>query len=631
MKGRLWPVAALLLTSVTTAAHQKRDVRTAPAGTAEISGVVWSSETPRQPVRRVVVSISGTTLPDVRSVITDDSGRFSIGRLPAGTFSVTARKATWLDAKYGAEKPGRPGSPLVLTAGQHRTIDITLFKSGVIAGTLRTPAGEPLAGVTVAAADVRGPWQSALFDSKVFTTDDRGAYRIYGLMPGEYVVLAAPRYSGIDQLETMSVGDMEAILGDLGRRQNQAATAGAMARGVMLSSASTPVAFAPIYFPGTAHYSDAARIRVAAGEERDGVSFEVNYVRVATIEGTIAGEIPKLDSAQLGVVLPGPRVPALSGTLGIIVKPPNDRGEFWIGNVPPGHYRIIARGRRGPADPSGTSTPPAQQGGGGGAPGTSGAARPSPSPRYTGDQLFAVADIDVRGQDVKGVLLSLQPGGTLGGKLVFDGSTAIPTNLGVIRVGLSQTTTSGAASSAGTVFGTALTNLEHVNPGPDGTFRIMGIGPAAYTLNVVLPIELRQTWRLRSAMVDGRDLLDESIEGPAVRLEGVTVTLTDRRTGLSGTLQSASGQPVAEYFIVVFSQDRRHWRAGARRSQSTRPDTNGRFLFADLPPGEYLLAALTDLDPSELQDPAFLDQAVQAAIKVSVVEGRTTVQDVRIR
>jgi hypothetical protein len=159
----------------------------------------------------------------------------------------------------------------------------------------------------------------------------------------------------------------------------------------------------------------------------------------------------------------------------------------------------------------------------------------------------------------------------------------------------------------------------------------MGIGPAAYVLNVMLPTELRQIWRLRSAMVEGRDLLDESIEGPTVRLEGVTVTLTDRRTELSGTLQSASGQPAAEYFIVVFSQDRRHWRAGARRSQSTRPDTNGRFRLTDLPPGEYFLAALTDLDPRELEDPDFLEQAAQAAIKVSVVEGRTTVQDIRIR
>jgi uncharacterized protein (DUF2141 family) len=619
MKGRLWPVAALLLTSVTSAAHQQRDVRVGPAGAAEISGVVWSNETPRQPVRRAIVSISGTALPDIRSVITDDSGRFSIGRLPAGTFTVTARKAAYLEARYGAEKPGRPGSPIVLAAGQNRTIDVTLFRGGVIAGTLRTPAGAPLAGVTVAAADIRGPWPNALFDGRVSTTDDRGAYRIYGLMPGEYVVLAAPKYSGIDQLETMSVGDMEAILGDLRRRLIQGA-----------GPPPAPVAFAPIYFPGTAHYNDAARIRLSAGEERDGVDFEVNYVHVATIEGRIAGEIPKLDSAQLGIVLPGPPVSALSGTMGLIVKPPNDRGEFSIGNVPPGQYRIIARGRRGPADPSGTSTPPARSGGGS-AGGTSAAARPSPSAPYTGDQLFAVVDVDIRGQDVKGLLLTLQPGGTLGGKLGFDGSAAIPNNIGVIRVGLNQTTTGRTAFSGGAVFGRALTNLEPVNPAPDGTFRIMGIGPASYVLNVMLPIELRQTWRLRSAIVDGRDLLDESIEGPAVRLDGVTVTLPDRRTGLSGTLHSASGQPVAEYFIIVFSQDRRYWRADARRSQSTRPDTNGRFEFIDLPYGEYFLAALTDLDANEWQDPAFLDQAVQGAIKVSLAEGRTTVQDVRIR
>jgi hypothetical protein len=429
----------------------------------------------------------------------------------------------------------------------------------------------------------------------------------------------------------MPVGDMESVLADLGRRENQAATPGLITRETRPSPAPAPVAFAPIYFPGTAHYSDAARIQLSPGEERNGVNFDVDYVRVATIEGTVIGEIPKLDSAQLGIIAPGPRVSALSGAAAIIVKPPNDRGEFSIGSVPPGQYRIIVRGRRGPADPAGTSSPPDRSGGGGSAGGNSGAAKPAPPTPYTGEQLFAVVDIDVRAQDVKGLLLTLQPGGTLAGKLMFDGSAAIPDNLGIIRVGLTQTATSGAVFSAGPGLGTALTNLAPVSPSPDGTFRIMGIGPAAYVLNVMLPTELRQIWRLRSAMVEGRDLLDESIEGPTVRLEGVTVTLTDRRTELSGTLQSASGQPAAEYFIVVFSQDRRHWRAGARRSQSTRPDTNGRFRLTDLPPGEYFLAALTDLDPRELEDPDFLEQAAQAAIKVSVVEGRTTVQDIRIR
>ena len=601
---RVLPIVTMLA-SATTLAHQQRDMRAVPAGTAEISGVVWTTDTPRQPLRRAVVTISGEALPDARSVISDDSGRFTIGRLPSGTFMVTARKAAYLEARYGAARPGRAGSPIVLTAGQRVTIDITMSKGGVIAGTLRTPSGAPLAGVPVVAADVRDVRPTALLETRVSTTDDRGAYRIYGLVPGEYVVVAAPRYDGTAQLDAMSTGDMAIVLANLGQRQNQTGIAGA--REMRPAPAAAPVVFAPVYFPGTAHYSDAARISLAPGEQRDGVSFEVNYVPVASIEGTIAGDVPNLASTQLSMILPGPRIAGLSGTIGITTRPPNDRGEFSFGNVPPGRYRIVVRARRGPA------TFERRVG-------------------YTGEQWFAVADVDVRGQDVKGIFLPLQPGGTLAGKVVFDGPTAVmPGKLDGIRVTLIQSGDSTLSFWGGAVFGSALSTMEPVNLVQDGTFRIIGIGPASYTLNVMLPQELRQTWRVRSAMVDGLDLLDSPIDGPAVNLAGVTVTLTNKPTELSGTLQSASGQPAAEYFIVVFSQDRRHWHAGARRSQSTRPATNGRFQFTDLPPGDYFLAALTDLDPNGWQDPSFLEQAVQAAIKLTVVEGQTTVQDVRIK
>jgi hypothetical protein len=246
--------------------------------------------------------------------------------------------------------------------------------------------------------------------------------------------------------------------------------------------------------------------------------------------------------------------------------------------------------------------------------------------------LFAVADADVRGQDVKGVVLQLQPGGTLAGKVTFDAAAAaIPQDLSAIRVGLSQIGPNTQGSVSGTLAGTSLSSMYPININPDGTFRIPGVGPAAYTLSVLLPAEYRPAWRLRSAMVDGRDLLDGVIEGPSINFNNVVVTLTDRRTELSGTLQSASGQPAVEYFIVAFSQDPRHWRVGSRRSQSTRPATNGRFVFTDLPAGEYFLAALTDLEIPAWQDASFLEQATRVAIKLTVSEGQKTVQDVRIR
>ncbi len=356
-----------------------------------------------------------------------------------------------------------------------------------------------------------------------------------------------------------------------------------------MESPTRPVSFAPIYFPGTPVYSEAGRILLQPGEERDGVNFEVSYVPVASIEGTITGDLTNLASTELSIVIPGPRLSQVPGLRGITSKPPNERGEFSYFNVPPGQYRVIARARL-PQSTSVVQTAAAGARAGGS---SSEVAVPGrfagPASPYTGEQLFAVADADVRGHDVKVVILHLQPGGTLAGKVAFDAAAAtIPQDFSTIRVGLNQIGSSNSSSVAGTLAGTSLSTMYPININPDGTFRIPGIGPAVYNLSVVLPTDLQKIWRLRSATVDGRDLLDDVIAGPSINLSGVAVTLTDRRTELTGTLQSASGQPAVEYFVIAFSQDPRHWRVGARRSLSTRPATNGRFAFTDLPPGEVL-------------------------------------------
>jgi len=102
----------------------------------------------------------------------------------------------------------------------------------------------------------------------------------------------------------------------------------------------------------------------------------------------------------------------------------------------------------------------------------------------------------------------------------------------------------------------------------------------------------------------------------------VVVTLTDARTELSGTLQTGESQPAMDYYMVAMSADRTMWRPRSRRVLSARPATDGRFVFAHLPAGEYLLIALTDLDPIELGDPAFLEQLAPAGVKVTRAEGR---------
>ena len=137
--------------------------------------------------------------------------------------------------------------------------------------------------------------------------------------------------------------------------------------------------------------------------------------------------------------------------------------------------------------------------------------------------------------------------------------------------------------------------------------------------------------RKTGVIVAGRDVLDFALEfGTAGDVTGAIATFTDQRTELAGTLQSAASIPAPDYFVVVLAADRAYWRLASRRVQFTRPSTDGRFTLRDLPAGDYLIAALTDLDPADLNDASFLERLVPAAAKVHLNDGEKKVQDLRL-
>ena len=49
-----------------------------------------------------------------------------------------------------------------------------------------------------------------------------------------------------------------------------------------------------------------------------------------------------------------------------------------------------------------------------------------------------------------------------------------------------------------------------------------------------------------------------------------------------------------------------------------------------VPAGEYYLAALTDLENGEWNDPTLLERLIPSSIKVTLRDGEVTTQDVRI-
>jgi hypothetical protein len=136
-------------------------------------------------------------------------------------------------------------------------------------------------------------------------------------------------------------------------------------------------------------------------------------------------------------------------------------------------------------------------------------------------------------------------------------------------------------------------------------------------------------WWLRSIVSGGRDLLDVPLDAQ-MDVSDVVVTFSDSHTELAGVLQTAPGQPAPGFVVVVFPEDPRLWRA-TRRVRQTRPATDGRFAFVDLPPGTYVIAAASDLPEDNWRTADVFEALAPSGVRVSLGEAEKKLQNLQIR
>ena len=239
-------------------------------GTSTISGRVVAADT-GQPLRRATVTAvpSRSAEPPRRgapferqrnlSARTDDEGRYSIAQVPAGDYTLNVRRSGYVDASFGQVTTRTP--PRRVTVADGVTVgplDFQLWRGGVITGRVMDDAGEPAERVTVRAMrQVRVGGQTRISGAaQADQTDDQGHYRLFGLPPGEYLVVAEP-------------GD---------RRGPVRAREGAV-QGVDMDIIAT-------YGPGTVNPIEAMRVQVQPGLEA-AMDVQLVAARVATVRGRV--------------------------------------------------------------------------------------------------------------------------------------------------------------------------------------------------------------------------------------------------------------------------------------------------------------------------------------------------------
>lgn len=638
---------------------------TSVVGTGAISGMVML-EGAGVPVRRARVTLTGVELRGGRSAITDDQGRFSFQALPAGRFTMTAAKAGFVDMTYGAKRPGRPGTPIQLEEGQKldKTV-ITMPRGSVITGIVVDENGEPAPGTQVRALRyVMRTGERSLQQTGQDQTDDRGYYRIYQLQPGEYVVSAVPRNLNLGDLRDSIATEVTSLMqqaqamgvggggggfragGGPGLGGLAALTSGPGAQQLMARAAELQqqlavteqeqgTAYAPVYFPGTTSPSSATTVTLGTGEERAGVDFQLQLVSTAKLDGIVANPDGTVPANTNVVLVASDRAGSISiPGLGSNSTRTNAAGQFSLRNVAPGQYSLQARANVFKTTDPNAAPAPAGPGRGGRGPG---------APGQISQVLWAAVDVTVGGQNQSGLSLTLQPGMTVSGRVEFRGSNAQPpADLTRVRVSLTSR-------------GPQLFEMGGVPPGEvdsSGRFTIAGVPPGRYVFSASAPgtgggavgqrgggrglpvgggTSSDGQWVLTSALVNGRDALDFPVDiGPNADINNATLTFTDRVQELTGTIQDANGRPTSDFTIIVFPADRQYWQPQARRIASARPGTDGTFSMRTLPAGEYRLTAVTDVEPGEWYDPAFLTQLLPASIAVSLRDGEKKVQDIRL-
>ena len=546
-------------------------VAPAPTGTGTLAGEVVADATGAK-LRLAHVVLIGATTGVLKVTATDAAGKFSFTNLPVDRYTVGASKLPYLGAVAGARRPVRPGAPIALAEGARiDNVTIRLPMGAAISGVIYDEQGKPTPGVTVSLQQRKVQNGERVLTSvgANATTDDRGAYRVYGLAPGEYLVIAMPLRQNAT-VRALTDADVDSML------------RGGAAPAAFPDEAN--MVFAPVYYPGTTRLNDAQPLLIATGDDRQNVDLRLERVRSVRIEGIVAnGDGQPLQNAnvQFGTTAGSSPLQVASS----IRVGPDGRFGMTMG---PGSYTLMARGGAG---------------------------------------LFAFTTVEVSGVDVTGVQLTLQPPLSFAGRLTAAGTTTVPALAGhriqvrsLSRASdgaaqVSATTPTGEFTVTGLVpgryvignapfFGASTASvtwgLESVMvDGKDVTDLPVTIAPEAMPKEVV--VTLGDRWQELSGRV-------ADAAGNGVSDYTVMVFPVNEEYWLSGSRRIVTAQP---------GPDGRFSLGGPGP--------------ALLPAGEYYLAAVTDVSKDEQYDPAFLQSLISSSVRITLAPGEKRTQNLAIR
>jgi len=265
-----------------------------PGATAAIRGTVYSSGARALPYAQVLLDAVGV-FDRPMLARADGAGHFSFDSLAAGRYRVSASKA-------GHFPSGPAAAVVVVQDGENRDrADVTLRPWSVLSGRVLDEFSDPVQGARVQLLQLRyeaGHRQLTPVGPSALTNDE-GAYRVYGLSRGSYIVSAA-----VGSVTTMDVPG-----------------------------------YALTYYPGTAAPAQAQFVTLGDGDEVGAIDVALERTRTAHVRGRIIGAdgLPSMGGSV--TLRPSSRSQSV---VAIPVGARLQNGAFEFPNVPRGQYVIQA-------------------------------------------------------------------------------------------------------------------------------------------------------------------------------------------------------------------------------------------------------------------------------------------------
>jgi protocatechuate 3,4-dioxygenase beta subunit len=236
----------------------------------------------------------------------DGAGHYAVDNLEPGRYIVIAERNGFV-ASHGREL----GSvEFTLKAGDsRRDVDVRLTPQGVITGRVLDEDGDPMSSVTVEvfrSMYVRGRKQ--LIGSQGTAANDLGEFRVSGLAPGKYFLLATSH-----QMDR--------------------------SRGAPAKGSEHEEAYPPTFYPNALQMESAIALNVTAGAQRRGIDITISKVRAVRVRGRVVDALNKpLPNAGVSMtpLNSTPKGATMRGSI------QNSDGTFEFHDIPVGSYVLAS-------------------------------------------------------------------------------------------------------------------------------------------------------------------------------------------------------------------------------------------------------------------------------------------------